>query len=309
MKYILFLILFVLGIFSIIIIVFTPDIYLLKIIQSFSIQIVISILIFSIILLLLKKYIYSLSIFVLFIILFLYLYVVTVQPFDKYISNSNNNDVSFKIAHFNLLASNKDFESTINSITKIDPDIISFQELTKDWDDIFINDLNINYPFSIKETNDGVFGIAIYSKYLLFDATIKYINNIPYIKGKININNNIINILCAHTMPPINENAYKLRNKQLSILAKEITNNNYPSFYIGDFNIVPWSNEMILFKKETNTFDSRCFFQATYPSYNLLLGVPIDYILYPKEYHCIKFKLIKKTSSDHYGIYGEYFRK
>ena len=76
---------------------------------------------------------------------------------------------------------------------------------------------------------------------------------------------------------------------------------------IGDFNTVPWDNQLSKFKKKTRLVDSRKKLTPTYPSWGpkYIAQIPIDYIFHSKGIRCESLDSITLTS-DHNAVLGEF---
>ena len=99
-------------------------------------------------------------------------------------------------------------------------------------------------------------------------------------------------------MPPVNTDAYGQIREQLEGVAQRVNIINAPMIAFGDYNVVPWSSEMSLFREKTGLSDGRREFS--------LGGIPNDYILFSKHFNCLEFKNIKDTSGTAIGILGNY---
>jgi len=297
-----------------IILIFPPNLYPFRIIQSFAIQIITIIFFSSLLLIFLKKFWGFVSGLLLSLSLAFYIFFITVQPFQKPSLKSDGihqgDEQSFivKVMHFNVSMTNRDYASTLKEIEKYEPHLLSLQEVGNEWGLFMKRNLSDAYPYSIShlEVKDPKFGTAIYSKYELKKVSIQYFHGVPYITGEIKTPHGTIIFLAVHLSAPSRPGAMAVRNDHLVEIAREITRFRGHMMVIGDLNIVPWAPEMVSFKKTTDLLDSRTSISPTYPSNCFLFQVPIDYILYSRFFQCVYFTTIKETSSDHYGIYGEY---
>ncbi len=219
----------------------------------------------------------------------------------------NNNEI-IRVAHFNVLKTNKDHTSTINAAINSDADFISFQEVNSKWADSLIKGLEARYPYRLIKTIDDRFcGIAVFSRFPLSNIHIIDYGVTPNIIGKIEIEDgNFIDFICAHPQSPTRYFKYKIRNKHFRQMAAYLENINGPVIALGDFNAVPWDKNIMDFKRKTKMQDSRKSYVATWPNLFNFGLIPIDYIFHSNEIACLDFKSISGTSSDHFGIVGEY---
>ena len=90
-------------------------------------------------------------------------------------------------------------------------------------------------------------------------------------------------------------------------MAEHLALQSGPRILIGDFNTVPWDQALLELRSATGLQDSRKSFAPTYRFKKIpFLHLPIDYILHSQEFECLRFKVLRKSSSDHKGIAGIY---
>jgi endonuclease/exonuclease/phosphatase (EEP) superfamily protein YafD len=290
-------------------VVFSPGIYGVSVLQSFAVQIAVFLFLCSCLFFIQKKILFCGVSLVLAVSLYSYIFLVTVQPLRKYRAYTEEftaeEGFSLKVVHCNVLIFNTDYDSTVGSLIEQDPDFISLQEVNGDWDSALRGSLLDTYPHTLTHVDESVFGLSVYSKYPLTDAGVRFFGNVPYLAGTIVTPRGPLMFISAHLMPPIGKRKMEQRNLHLKAIAREAELSKIPIIILGDFNIVPWAPDMVSFKKNTETVDCRNGVAATFPSQIFLFRVPIDYILHSKQLRCVDFEIIKINPSDHFGLYGE----
>lgn len=212
-----------------------------------------------------------------------------------------------RVAQFNVLTSNKEKSETIKSILTSDATIVSIQETNKKWTKELDEKLKAKYPFTVYfPTEKCCFGISMLSKVPLMNCDVTFHGGVPNIEADIWFGNKLTHIISSHTPSPITRGNLKARNKHLDDLKNHIAQIDSPTIIMGDFNTVPWDNNLIALQEKTNLIDSRKSYTSTYPSYLGAVGIPIDYILHSQEISCTNFEPISIEGSDHRGIMGEY---
>ncbi len=221
--------------------------------------------------------------------------------FLKTASNSNlvlpmdNNLPKLKVAHFNLSSLQPfDLEFT-KKINSSEHDVISFQEYTPVWDAFIFETLRVTHPYSQKIVRIDLFGMAIYSKVPLTDASVFYYEDIPNINVKVNTGLQDVNVLSSYLAPPGFLSGTLNPEKHLEQLANFITGLSGPSIALGDYNQVYWTNEIKSFRDKTKMSNSR-------RNISLTSKVPYDHIFYSNLLECIEFDEIKNTDEGHLGI-------
>lgn len=211
---------------------------------------------------------------------------------------------TFKVAHFNVLGSNRHFSEIIKNSMNLDADILSFQEVERAWALQLMDGLEDQYPY-FAITEHDVHGVAIFSKYPITNLETYNWTGEPTLTGDFIYDNKAVHFVATHTLSPRSPQRFENRNEHLSKLADYVNSLEGPILAIGDFNAVPWNKSIQNIKHTTDLIDSRKGIASTYPA-NYSIGLPIDYIFHSDELNCINFEVIEAIGSDHKGIYGEY---
>ena len=237
--------------------------------------------------------------------------VMIITLFPAYVFNWSSSAFSgdlrgLKVAQFNVLKYNKKYDSVINRALQVNADVISFQEVNKEWEVKMKAALKDVYPHSFIASREDCYGLAVFSKVPLKKMELYYVEDIPSISGVLTYNNQDIDFISCHTRAPLSYGNYKLRNKQMQIVGELMSKAKQPKLIMGDFNSVPWDSVLKKMMRKAKVIDSRKSLAATYPSDNPFVRIPIDYIFHSEEITCKYFKVIEPTSSDHLGVVGMY---
>jgi endonuclease/exonuclease/phosphatase (EEP) superfamily protein YafD len=212
-----------------------------------------------------------------------------------------------KVAHFNVLINNTGYDKTIGAVKSLNPDFVSFQEVSRRWGKELENGLKKEYPFyKIISSDTNSYGIAYFSRLPVENPDIILITNKPNLTGDIVVANEKIHFITSHTKSPLSRERYWERNEHIKGISEYLKNIPGPKLAIGDYNAVPWHPHIINLKKATGLNDSRKKLTPTYPSHFKLARIPIDYIFYSDELTCLSFESVKSTTSDHFGVFGQY---
>lgn len=221
----------------------------------------------------------------------------------------NQNDPAaqgLKVAHFNVLKYTSDHGPTMQRAIETKADIISFQEVDFEWADTLLKYLPEQYPHYKIVPYDGSYGLAIFSKHPLEHVEVMYVDEVPNLVGKVLVDEQAINFVASHTKAPLRPFNYHHRNNHIAAISHYLKRIEGPLLVIGDFNTVPWDDNILQFKSDSNLFDSRKDLAATYPNKIGIARIPIDYIFHSQEVECLSFSTVVGTSSDHLGIVGIY---
>jgi len=212
-----------------------------------------------------------------------------------------------KVAHFNVFVANNQYKKTLEKVLATEADLLSFQEVHRQWAAFLEKNLSGDYPYYhiVPGSGHGE-GIAIFSKYPLQNIETIVWEERPNIAGNIEVGDSSIHFLASHTISPVTPRRFRQRKRHLQEITRYLEKKEQPVLAMGDYNIVPWNRNITNLKKRAQVSDSRKGRQATFPSYLGRWGIPIDYIFHSDELNCLNFGTISGTGSDHLGVLGTY---
>ncbi len=281
-----------------------PDNFWFGILQSYAVQILL-LDIGLLVVWILRKKILAAAITILGIVMLL----AFLWPYFHKTAPLPNTQPDLTVAHFNVLATNTDYEKTLRAAWASGADILSFQEVTTEWIDILSEVMGKEYPYIVyQEDTDyrGFYGVILLSKFPIKQSKIEYWQDLPNITATLATPKADILVVTSHTFSPVSEKRYEGRNRHLENIADFVKGQNATTLVIGDFNIVPWAAQVTAFKEHTGLLDSRHNLSPTFPAWNTLMMVPIDYIFHSPDIESLDFNIIAQTASDHYGVVGKY---
>lgn len=208
----------------------------------------------------------------------------------------------FTIAQINLLSTNNKHQAVLKQVKTLDPDIISFQEVNRGWNQSLNKELKDSHPYRHSIPWENNFGIALYSKHPFTKVETQFINGLPNIYSCININGRNLELLSSHTYAPVTPSMFKKRNAQLEEIGKTLAGFNQNCIAIGDYNIVPWARELKAMKKTADLKSARNRLASTFPAGFQLLRIPIDHVFYKGDLGASSFKVFDIPGSDHRGL-------
>jgi exonuclease III len=227
--------------------------------------------------------------------------------FLKYNSNTDlklpkpNNQPTLGLTHINL--SSVTSGEILEKISKEkDYDIISFQEVTPDWDlvlkDIFLD----SFPYYYMEEKLDYQGKAFFSKHrFIIQPELPLNNNFAkYIileKGQ-----EKYHLISAYLTPPLNDKAKNENEKELANLTSKMIEIPNSAFVFGELNRVYWAKPIIQFRKKSLLMNSRRNVQFSFKtSYN--------HIFYTGDMECYHFEDIFDDDNLSIGCRGQYQKK
>lgn len=210
----------------------------------------------------------------------------------------------------NILQTNTNYNGFKSLIEKYNPDIILAMETNNAWDE-GLKEIESEYPFRIKETNEQFYGMLLYAKKELIEPEVSYIieDHVPSISFQMQLGNEKIYFQCLHPAPPSpteNETS-KERDAELIISANKLRELHQPMVVCGDMNDVVWSRVTRLFKKMTGMIDPRVGrgFYSTYHAGYWFMRFPLDHLFHTNDLFVDKMERSENFGSDHFAMYYE----
>jgi len=212
----------------------------------------------------------------------------------------SNNLPAVDIAHFNLSNIQESRDSLYKLLNRLDADVISFQEYTPDWDHYFESHKLFKYDYFSKEVRIDPYGMCIFSKYPIKNASLYYHNEIPNYKSKLQLGDLDISMFTSYLLPPFSPTGKVETRAHLQRIVNKVKESVIPSIVLGDFNMVYWENDISDFRAQAGLSNSRRDIDVT------SLKIPYDHIFYSGELECTNFVELFDGSDNHIGIYGEF---
>ena len=213
-----------------------------------------------------------------------------------------------KLLLSNVLKNNNDHGSLVSLIQNESPDIIVVMEINKNW----VNALNLlknEYTYSKLVPREDNFGIGVYSKLPIIVGSVTYFGSsgVPSIVLSLEAAKGTLTLIATHPVPPISDDYFKLRNKQLSHVAQEAEKLSGPLILAGDLNTTMWSSHYSQLETNGKLRNVRRGFgvNATWPSGLGILGIPIDHVLISDQIQVVDLKVGASVGSDHLPLIVE----
>ena len=224
----------------------------------------------------------------------------------SYKGEEDRNTISLIVS--NVLQTNRRVDKLLKLVRKYKPDMLLTLETNKWWEEK-LEVLEKDYPYTIKEPRDNLYGMHLWSKLELKDQKIKHLirEDIPSFEAIATLNGFKIQIHCLHPKPPFPSESGSSTNRDAEILlvGKQVEKEKKPVLIFGDLNDVAWSYTTRLFQKMSELLDPRVgrgffnTFHAKYPFFRW----PLDHIFHSSHFKFIKMKRLKSIGSDHFPIY------
>lgn len=237
-------------------------------------------------------------------------YIAPYFPFSKKeIPDSDPNTeahISFLIS--NVRMSNRKCDKLKELIVNYSSDIVLLVETNQWWADAMETVMS-DYPHQVKRPLENTYGMLLYSKIPIQNASIEYIvkEEVPSIHGIVEKNGVKIALSCLHPEPPAPEEAdtSKPRDKELIIMGKRIREQNLPHVVMGDLNDVAWSDTSNQFTKIAQMKDPRKGrgFMNTFHAKIPVIRWALDHIFISHGLRVTQMKRLPSIGSDHFPVF------
>ena len=217
-------------------------------------------------------------------------------------------ECQLKIIVSNVLTPNDETQKLVDLVKDKQPDILITLETDKKWETA-LNQIEADYPYTVKVPLDNLYGMHLYSKLELINPEVKYliIEDIPSIHTQMRLQGGqIIWLYCLHPMPPSPTEADKstTRDAELLMVGKHIKENNQTAILAGDLNDVAWSKTTRRFQRISGLLDPRIgrhfinTFHVKYP----FLRWALDHIFHSACFTVVDIKRMPSIGSDHFPV-------
>ncbi len=213
-----------------------------------------------------------------------------------------------KIMVSNVLTPNNRTQDLVNLVKEKVPDILITLESDDKWERA-LEQIEPDYPYSVKVPLDNLYGMHLYSKLELIDPEVKYlmIDDIPSIHTQLRLQTGrVIWLYCLHPMPPSPTEADKstTRDAELLLVGKHIEENDQTAILAGDLNDVAWSKTTRRFQRISSLLDPRIgrYFINTFHVKYPLLRWALDHIFHSACFTVVSMERMPSIGSDHFPV-------
>ena len=158
------------------------------------------------------------------------------------------------------------------------------------------------YPYQVVHAEDSPFGIALLSKIALTRSSVQHdTDGIAHIDAELRVQNQAVQLVAFHPMPPLSPHFHLARNQALQGFAKQFRASGHPALLVGDLNATPWSSAFA--GLETLGLRRTTGLQPTWPASGQgWLGIPIDHVLATPHWRVKHHHVGKTMGSDHLPV-------
>ncbi len=221
---------------------------------------------------------------------------------------AENANPYLKVTHISLGNAENDYNTVIDYLLSIDSDLLSFQELTPDWNAHLIDRLSAKYNYVQTITRLDQYGMGFFSKLPFEKLDTIYYKQIPNLAGSVLLRGHQrCNIISCQVTPPVNQAAYASIMDHFNFISLYLRSLEGNTVVLGDFHLPPWSTEVQKFKEESHLQDGRRDnYTRNVDGSMSLPRIPVEHILFSGGMDCTAFAEIGNNVVGRLGITGTY---
>jgi|GEM_PF-48543 len=215
-----------------------------------------------------------------------------------------------KIMSANVLTSNNQYASFMETVRKHDPDIAIVIEVNDLWQQQIEEELLSEYPHQHIIAKMHNFGIGIISK-LPFSSIEQIVapdTELLSLDARfLGPSGRPFRLIATHPFPPLSQQCFTTRSQQLIALAGQLDPQE-DNIIAGDFNLTPWSPVFLEVLAAGKLKDSRIGFgvASTWYAFPSILGsLQIDHLLTSQSIKTINHEVSGDYGSDHRAVIVE----
>ncbi len=218
---------------------------------------------------------------------------------------------TIKIMSANVLTSNRQYDSFIETVNRHDPDVVIVLEVNQEWKNEIERALLTKYPHQNIIPMSHNFGIGIISKlpFASVDQIVAPDTELMSLDARFTgPSGRPFRLIATHPFPPLSQPCFVSRSQQLIRLAKMLDPNE-DNVIAGDFNLTPWSPVFSEVLAAGDLKDSRLGFgvAATWYAYpTFFASLQIDHLLVSQSLTTVTHEVSENYGSDHRAVIAEF---
>jgi endonuclease/exonuclease/phosphatase (EEP) superfamily protein YafD len=217
-------------------------------------------------------------------------------------TDGGNSSGSLRLLLINLESGNTQHADVSRLIAETDPDVVGLVELTPSWADALAPALS-RFPSRRLETQDGAYGIGLYSKSSFREAKVEHFagDPAPSVVARFDLGGRPFALVLTHVHTPFAGNVHR---RQLEALADARKALGERVAICGDFNAVPWASSFRHLASAADLTDSHGghWLEGSWPSWGTLLRVPLDNCLVSHGVTVLERERGGDVGSDHFPL-------
>ena len=215
---------------------------------------------------------------------------------------------SLSVSHISLGNAENNYDSVINYLLRLDADLLSFQELTPDWNAELTRKLSEKYQYVSTMTRLDQYGMGFFSKLPFGTIDTIYFKDIPNLTCSVLLAPGTeCHLISCQVVPPVNQAAFSVIEKHFAYLTDYMQDLGSNVIVLGDLHLPPWDSEVQKFKDISRLQDSRRDINPRNVDGSMSLPrIPVEHIFYCDQFECTSFSELGNVTIGRVGITGTY---
>ena len=231
-----------------------------------------------------------------------------VWPVEVKAATDDSPERALSILTANVLTPNRNADALLALVREHAPDVLVTLESDQWWQDR-LDVLAEQMPHSIKCPLDNLYGMHVYSRLPLSEATVEYLveDDVPSMHALLTLRNGVdVRVHFLHPAPPSpTENPESAeRDAELVVVARSVAGSDQPVVVTGDLNDVAWSATTRLFRKLSGLLDPRVgrgMYNTFHADYRLARW-PLDHLFHSNHFTVRSIERMPHIGSDHFAL-------
>jgi endonuclease/exonuclease/phosphatase (EEP) superfamily protein YafD len=208
----------------------------------------------------------------------------------------------------NVLGSNRQSVKLLDLVRLHSPDIVVTLESNQWWQQQ-LDQLESDYPYTVKCPLENLYGMHVYSRLPLGDTRIEYLveSQVPSIHCCVSLRSGQqVTAHFLHPSPPTPQFSEQSseRDAELVIVAKRVAQCDQPTIVAGDLNDVAWSSTTRLFRKLSGLLDPRVG-RGVFNTFHAgwwFMRWPLDHLFHSAHFTLKELRRLPSIGSDHFPL-------
>ena len=220
-------------------------------------------------------------------------------------------DRRLRLVATNVLMQNRDGERWLREIRRAAPDVVAAVE-TDEWWAEQAEGLTDLLPHTRFVPQDDTYGMCLLSRHPLESVEVRHLveDEVPSLWATVRLPcGDVVSLTVLHPRPPrpdIQQDS-DLRDAELVLAGRDLSERDGPVVIVGDLNDVAWSHTTRLFQRVSGLLDPRVgrgpF--STFHADHWWLRYPLDHVFHSDHFAISELRRLGHVGSDHFPILAE----
>lgn len=210
-----------------------------------------------------------------------------------------------RLLHMNVLQPNTSYKESIGMALAGQADVISMQEVGREWATALGQGLRNEYPYQHVEPRSDCYGIALFSKRPFTSVRTMTMQGTPFIEAWMDVEGTPVRLMAVHATSPTSYAHFRQRNAQLAQLGDHLAPCDTATVLLGDLNTVPWDAAFRRLTARTGLVSTAKSTLRTWPSFGPFALIPLDHVLVSSDVQAVSLRSVQIPGSDHRGLHAE----